>query len=130
MSTRFVTNAIFAVAAGFLVVASQAFSSSATGWIAFGIAIGILAVACLAQADASRGVVQRSLDGVVAIVSAWTIIASVVFHGATVRWLSAGEALALVALALAGLTYNEVREQKAIRAAAGTSVGESLRAAA
>jgi hypothetical protein len=130
MSTRFVTNTIFAVAAGFLVVASQAFSSSTTSWIAFGIAIGILAVACLAQADASRGLVQRSLDGVVAIVSAWTIVASVVFHGATVRWLSTGEALALVALALAGLTYNELREQQALRAAAGTSMGESLRAAA
>ena len=130
MSTRFVTNAILAVAAGFLVVASQAFSASTTGWIAFGIAIGILAVASLAQADASRGVVQRTLDGIVAIVSAWTIVASVVFHGATVSWLSTGEALALVALALAGLTYNEVREQKAVRAAAGTSMGESLRAAA
>ena len=130
MSTRFVTNAIFAAAAGFLVVASQAFSSSTTGWIAFGIAIGVLAVACLAQADASRGVVQRSLDGVVAIVSAWTIVASVVFHGAAVKWLSTGEALALVAFALAGLTYNEVRGEKAMRAAAGTSVGESLRAAA
>jgi len=130
MSTRFVTNAIFAVAAGFLVVASQAFSSSTTGWIAFGIAIGVLAVACLAQADASRGVVQRSLDGVVAVVSAWTIVASVVFHGAAVKWLSTGEALALVAFALAGLTYNEVRGEKAMRAAAGTSVGESLRAAA
>jgi hypothetical protein len=130
MSTRFVTNAILAVAAGFLVVASQAFSSSTTAWIAFGIAIGILTVACLAQADTSRGLVQRSLDGIVAIVSAWTIVASVVFSGATVRWLSTGEALALVALALAGLTYNEVREQKAVRAAAGTSMGESLRAAA
>ena len=130
MSTRFITNAIVAVAAGFLVVAAQAFASSTTSWIAFGIAIGTLTVACLAQSDPSRGVAQRSLDGIVAIVSAWTIVASVVFNGATARWLSTGEAIALVALALAGLTYNEVREQKAARAAAGTSMGESLRAAA
>lgn len=40
MSTRFVSNAVVAFAAGFVVVASQAFSPSTTGWIA----IGILAV--------------------------------------------------------------------------------------
>jgi hypothetical protein len=71
-----------------------------------------------------------SLYGIVAIVSVWTIIASVVFHGTTVRWLSTAEALGLVALALAGLAYNEVREQKAGRATAGAGMGESLRAAA
>jgi hypothetical protein len=129
MSTSFLTNAIIALATGFLVVASQAFASSTTAWVAFGIAIGILAVSCLAQTDLSRGRLQRTLDGVIAIVSAWTIVASVVFHGATVRWLSTGEALALVALALTGLTYNEIREQKAVRIAAA-SMGESLRAAA
>jgi len=129
MSTCFLTNAIIAVATGFLVAASQAFASSTTAWIAFGIAIGILAVSCLAQSDVSRGRVQRTLDGVVAVVSAWTIVASVVFHGTTLKWLSAGEALALVALAVAGLAYNEVREQKAVRVA-GASMGESLRAAA
>jgi hypothetical protein len=129
MSTSFLTNAVIAIATGFLVVATQAFTTSTTAWIAFGIAIGILTVSCLAQTDSSRGRVQQALDGVVAAVSAWTIVASVVFHGATVKWLSTGEALALVALALAGLTYNELREQKAARAA-GASTGESLRAAA
>jgi hypothetical protein len=74
MSTCFLTNAIIAVATGFLVAARQAFASSTTAWIAFGIAIGILAVSCLAQTDVSRGRVQRTLDGVVAIVSAWTIV--------------------------------------------------------
>ena len=91
-----------------------------------------MALACWTYQGLSleRGRVQRTLDGIVAIVSAWTIIASVAFHGTTVRWLSTGEAVALVALALAGLTYNEVREQKAVRAAAGSGMGESLRAAA
>jgi hypothetical protein len=129
MSTSFLTNTAIAVATGLLVVVSQAFAAATTAWIALGIAVGILAVSCVAQADTSRGRVQRTLDGMVAAVSAWTIVASVVFHGATVRWLSTGEALALVALALTGLTYNELREQKVVRAA-GASMGESLRAAA
>ncbi len=129
MSTRFLTNAIVALAAGFLVVASRAFGSSTTGWLAFGIGIAILAIACLAQADRSRGAVQRVLDGIIALVSGWTVVASVVFHGATVTWLSTGEALALVALAFTGLTYNEVQEHAAVRAAAGAGASESLRAA-
>jgi hypothetical protein len=129
MSTSFLTNAIIAVATGFLVVASQAFASSTTGWIAFGIGIGTLTMSCLAQADTSRNRIQRALDSVVATVSAWTIVASVVFHGTAVKWLSTGEAVALVSLALGGLAYNELREQRAVRAA-GASMGESLRAAA
>jgi uncharacterized membrane protein YccC len=130
MSTSFVTNATLAVAAGFLVVATQAFSPSTTAWIAFGIAIGILALASLAQADTSRGAVQRMLDGIVAIVAAWTIVASVVFDGTTLKWLTLGEAVALFALAAAGLAYNESREQKAVRATDGTGLSDSLRAAA
>jgi hypothetical protein len=89
MSTRFVSNAVVALAAGFVVVASQAFSPSTTGWIAF--AIGILTVASVAQADRSRGLAQRAVDGMTAIVSGWTIVASVVFHGTVLLWLSAGE---------------------------------------
>jgi hypothetical protein len=34
-----------------------------------------------------------------AIVSGWTIVASVVFHGTVLLWLSAGEGIAVVALA-------------------------------
>lgn len=130
MSMRFATNGIVAVAAGFLVVASQGFASATTGWIAFGIAIGILALTGLAQADSSRGVDQRVLDGIVAIVAIWTIVASVVFDGTALKWLSAGEAIALVAVAVAGLAYNEVSEQKAVRSAADTTMSDSLRAAA
>jgi hypothetical protein len=130
MSTRFVSNAVVALAAGFVVVASQAFAPSTTGWIAFGIAMAILAASSLAQADRSRGRAQRIVDGATAIVSAWTIVASVVFHGAALLWLSAGEGIALVALAYAGLTVNELRRRRAPRAAAETSMSESLRPAA
>ena len=130
MSTRFVTNAIIAVAAGFVVVATQSFSSSTGSWIAFGIAIGILALAGIAQVDASRGGMQRILDGIVAIVAAWTIVASVVFDGTTSKWLSLGEGLALVGLALVGLTYNEIREQTAVRVSSDAGMRDSLRTAA
>lgn len=44
MSPRFITNLLFALAGGFVVVASQAFSASVTGWITFGIGLGIISV--------------------------------------------------------------------------------------
>jgi hypothetical protein len=130
MSTRFVSNAVVVLAAGFIVVASQAFSPATSGWIAFGIAIGILAVACLAQADRSRGLAQRVLDGVAAVVSGWTIVASVVFHGTALLWLSAGEGITLVALAYAGLAVDELWRRPVVHGTAETSVSESLRPAA
>lgn len=130
MSTCFITNTIVAVATGFLVVAGQAYAPSTAGWIAFGIGIGILGLASVAQADAARGRVQRTLDGIIAIVAAWTIVASVVFNGTTLKWLTTGEALALVALGVAGLAYNEIREQKAVSAAERSIMSDSLRAAA
>jgi hypothetical protein len=131
MSTGFITNSVIALAAGFLVVASQAFSPSTTGWLAFAIAIGTLAVACLAQADRSRGIVQRALDGAIALLSAWTIVASVVFDGRVVTWLTLGESIGLVGLAYVGLNYHEYRRHKGGRHAAETvEEDDALRVAA
>jgi hypothetical protein len=130
VSTRFLTNSIVALAGGFLVVASQAFSSSTTGWLAFSIAIGTLVSVATAQLDQTRGRVQQALDGVLAIVSVWTIIASVVFHNRTLTWLSFAEALGLVAVAYAGVTYGEVKHWMAAKAGMEVGRSESLRAAA
>src|SRR5512146_1850886 len=55
--------------------------------------IGALVSVGIAQLDQTRGHVQQALDGVLAIVSVWTIIASVVFHNRTLTWLSVAEAL-------------------------------------
>jgi hypothetical protein len=130
VSTRFLTNSIIAIAGGFLVVASQAFSSSTTGWLAFGIAIGTLVIVGVAQLDQTRGHVQQAIDGVLASVSVWTIIASVVFHNRTLTWLSFAEALGLVVAAYAGVTYDDVKQRLAAKAATEMGRSESLRAAA
>ena len=131
MSTRFIINALIALAGGFLVVASQAFSSSTTGWLAFGVAIGTLAVSSLAQADRNSGIVQRSVDGAIAVLSAWTIVASVVFDGRVVTWLSLGESIGLVALAYVGLNYHEYQHHRGSRMATETVEGDdALRVAA
>jgi hypothetical protein len=38
----------------------------------------MLPVACLAQADQTRGLVLRTVSGIVAVFTTWTLIASVV----------------------------------------------------
>ena len=43
MSQRFISNVALAIAGAVVVVSSQAFSASVTGWLMFGISIGVLA---------------------------------------------------------------------------------------
>jgi hypothetical protein len=45
----------------------------------------------------------------------WAIVASLVFTGATVRWLSFAEGLGFVLLAVGGLTLNQVRYGRVAR---------------
>src|SRR5882757_10889876 len=97
MGLRFITNMLLALAGGFLVVASQAFSAGTTGWIAFGVGLGIITMLGVSQVDRGRGTFQRALDAVGGLIAMWTIVASVVFVGAALTWLSFGEGLAFVA---------------------------------
>jgi hypothetical protein len=118
MSPRFITNMALALAGGFLVVASQAFSPGRTGWLAFGIGIGVVVVLGAAQLDSERGSIQRALDLATGGLAIWTIVASVVFTGTTLTWLSFGEALGFVAVALAGLTAHELSSERIVQAVA------------
>jgi hypothetical protein len=78
------------------------------GWIAFGIAIAILAVCAFAQLDWSRGAAQRALDAGMAVLGALLMAFSVAASGSAVVWLSLAFGLGVVALAVAGLTLHEI----------------------
>lgn len=108
MSTHYLTGALFVALGGFVVVVSQAFAPSLLGWVAFGIAVVVAAVALLAQLDRSRGVVQRALDAATVIVAVLLIIFSLTASGSAVTWLSFAFALGIVVFAYAGLTVHEV----------------------
>jgi hypothetical protein len=107
MHARFAQSSLLALAGGFLVVASQSFTSGVTAWLAF--AIGILAVV-LAAVPALFGARRwvLGLDAATGVLGAWTIVASLVFSGGAVRWLSFAEGAGFVALALAGLVVDHV----------------------
>jgi hypothetical protein len=131
MSLRFVTNAFLMLAGGLIVVFSQALTATTTGWVAFGLAIAIVVGLLAVQAETARPVVQRALDGVVGVLGIWTIIASVVFDGWTLTWLSFAEGLGFAALGLVGLVVHELSTERVVHSLAITEApSESYRTAA
>jgi hypothetical protein len=112
MSTRFLSNVLLAMVAGFLVVATQAFAPAAVAWISFGIAVAITVTGL--SMIASRMAVQRVVAALTALIGGWTIVASLVFAPATVVWLAFASALAVVGLGLIGLTAHELSTERVV----------------
>ncbi len=129
MHARYVTSLLAGLAGGFVVVASQVFVPGTAAWIAFGIGVGILLAAGIPALFGDRGIVGLALDGVGGILAIWTIVASLVFSGNDVKWLSFAEGAGFVALAVAGLTLNQVRLARRRSVAAPVAVPSLVTAA-
>jgi hypothetical protein len=114
MRSRFLTNAVFVVLGGFLAIASMAFGVAEFTWLMFGAGIAALALAAPAVTIIARGVPQRGLDAAIGLLGAWTIVASMVFGGVAITWLGFASGVALVALALAGLTLHELSTERVV----------------
>lgn len=115
MSTRYLSNIALALIAGFVVVASQSFSSGVFTWLAFGGGVAIVTIA-LAEGALDREVAHRALAAVTAVIGAWTIVSSLVFSASAVVWLGFSAGDAVVALAVIGLTAHELRDERVLRA--------------
>ncbi|HEX6393536.1 MAG TPA: hypothetical protein VFZ97_08850 [Acidimicrobiales bacterium] len=113
MSTKYLTSAPIAILAGFLIVVSQAFHPHVLGWVAVGVAIGIVAVVALGQLDPTRGGVQRALDGATAVTGGLLIAFGVAASGSALKWLTFGLSLGIVGVAFAALTLHEVSTWRA-----------------
>jgi hypothetical protein len=114
MRSRFLTNAALLVLGGFLAVTSMAFGVAVFTWLMFGAGIAALALAAPAVTVISRGRAQRGLDGVIGLLGAWTIVASMVFGGLAITWLGFASGVALVALAFTGLTIHELSTERVV----------------
>jgi len=115
MSTRFASNLLLAVASGFVIVVTQAFVPPVVGWIAFGVTgVGVLVLVGATVFLPGRGLVQRTLDGVVAVLAAWTIVETLVFSGMLMVWLTFGAAAAIAAVAVAGLIVHELSTERVV----------------
>ncbi len=113
MNSRFLTNVGLAIIGAFLVVAAMAWTPSVFMWLMLG--GGIVALASAATIGiASRGRAQRALDGILGVLGAWTIVASMVFSGVVVTWLGFASGVAFVALAVIGLTLHELFTERVV----------------
>ena len=110
---RFIGNTSLGLAGAFLVAASLGFSAGTAAWLMFGVALGIVALLGVAQLDRRRSLVQHALDGLTGSLALWAVVASVIFTGATVTWLSFAEAVGFVTLAVAGLAAHELGKHQA-----------------
>ena len=132
---RFIGNISLGLAGAFMVAASLGFSAGIAAWLMFGVALGIVALLGVAQLDRRRGLVQHALDGLAGSLALWAVVASVIFTGATVTWLSFAEAVGFVTLAVAGLAAHELGKHQAMAKAQSASLepsqpAEDLRAVA
>ena len=114
MSQRFISNVALAIAGAVVVVSSQAFSASVTGWLMFGISLGVLALLAVVQRDRARGGIQRLLDAAIGVLALWSAVASVVYSGMTLTWMSFAEGLGFVALGVIGLIAHELQTERVV----------------
>jgi len=114
MSERFISNVALAIAGAVVVVASQAFSSTVTGWLTFGVSLGVLALLAVVQRDRARGRLQRLLDirhrGPCAVVGGGLCR----LHGYDAHLAVVGEAIGFVGLAVVGLVAHELKTERIV----------------
>jgi hypothetical protein len=112
--SRYLSWLAVAIAAAFLVVASAAFSPSAVTALAFAISIGTLIVSGAIAYRGRRSVATAYTAVLVAVISAWTIVASLVFSESTVQNLALASSLAIAGLTVVGLTTHELSLERAV----------------
>jgi hypothetical protein len=119
--SRFIEWLVIGVAAAFLVVASASFSVDAIAWLAFAISIGTLLVSAGVAYYDGTDAPFLSTAVLVAVISAWTIVASLIFSHSTVQHLALASSLAISGLALVGLTANELAGKRAAQSVKDSS---------
>jgi hypothetical protein len=131
MLTRYISWLAIGLAAAFLVVASTSFTSlAAIATLAFGISIWTLIVST-GIAYRYRSHLPTMVTAVAtAVVSAWTIVASLVFSQPTVQNLAFAGSLAIAGLALVGLTAHEFATERVTHSLALTEDRREFAAAA
>jgi FtsH-binding integral membrane protein len=114
MRTRYLSYLTLGVVAAFLVVATFAFDAPTVVALAFGLGIAMLVVSTGLAVRYRNDVPSLVIGAAIAAVSAWTILASLVFSNGTVDDLTFASALAISALSVLGLTAHELGAERVV----------------
>jgi hypothetical protein len=113
LSSRFVLDNLFLLAAAFLVVVSMTWSAGTAGWTAFGVSTGITVTA--ATSATLSGTAGRKLGhGLVGLSGLWSLTAALAFSGTALTWLVFADAIAVGVLALADATAHEATTERVV----------------
>ena len=113
MRTHFISRLALLLTAGFLVVASQVWTGDTLQWLF--VAGGAVMIAGAAIDAAVRDhVAQRALDGLIALLGAWTVVEAFIFEGNDLKWWSFASAVALAALSVIGLVAHESNTERVV----------------
>ena len=113
LSTRYGVDVLGIVAGGFLAVAAVAFSAPVAGWVGFGVFTGLTVLGAAGAIYASR-TSARIGHSVLGLVSAWALIAALVFSGTALTALVFVDALAVALVALVDLTAHELTTERVV----------------
>ena len=113
LSSRFIIDNLFLLAAAFLVVTSMAWSAGTAGWTAFWVSAAITLIA-VASAAMSEKTGHRLGHGLVGLFGLWSVVAALVFNGTALTWLVFADAIAVGVLALADATAHETTTERVV----------------
>jgi hypothetical protein len=113
LSSRFVLDNLFVIAAGFLAVAATAWSIGVAHWLSFAVSVGVLLLAGLSAVLVPTRA-RKIGHGVIGLAATWSIIAALVFSGTALFWLVLADAILVGVLALADLTVHEATTENVV----------------
>lgn len=112
--SRFAGNMLVAVGGVFLAIVSRIWASGTVEWIGVGIGALALVVGLGSMAATARGMTERGIDLLIAVLGAWTIVASLIFSGTTRLNLALWEGIGLALLGAAGLIAHEQTTERVV----------------
>jgi hypothetical protein len=113
LSSRFILDNLFVIAAGFLAVAAMTWTIGVAHWVAFAVSVGVLVLAGT-SAILVPTLARKVGHGVIGLAAAWSIIAALVFSGTALTWLVFADAILVGVLALADLTAHEATTENVV----------------
>ena len=113
LSSRFILDNLFVIAAGFLAVAAMTWTIGVAHWVAFAVSVGVLVLAGT-SAVLVPTLARKVGHGVIGLAAVWSIIAALVFSGTALTWLVFADAILVGVLALADLTAHEATTENVV----------------
>lgn len=112
--SRFAGNMLVVAGGVFLAIVSRIWATGTIEWIGVGIGLGALLIGLYSAAMTARGMFERGVDGLIALLGAWTIASSFIYSGATRLDFALWEGVGLALLGAIGLIAHEQTTERVV----------------